>query len=639
MIGHGGYTKFGITDGAVAQIVEGKNPIRPVVQVLALKPVPNTQGNTVERYRVLISDGVHSHSSVMLATQLNPLVVQGKVKTHTLCRLNKFILNDMKDGRRVVVVMEMDVVMSAEEVGGKIGNAQPYTDGGGKAQQGNPTVAANGGAGAGGGGGYLGGGGGGGGFGGGGGGFGGGGGGPMVKAASVGSSAYHSAPPTTPGGSAVRAVPISSLNPYQNKWTIRARVTNKQSIRTWNNSRGEGKLFSMDLTDESGEIRATAFKEQCDKFFPIIQVNQVYYISRGSLKTANKQYTSIKNDYEMTFNNDTTVVPCPDAPELPMVQFDFQPIASLQDRNKDSILDVLGVCTSFEDPTKITIKSTNREVSKRNIQVVDASCKTVNVTLWGNEAETFNGANQPVLAMKGVRLSDFGGRSLSLISSSLMVVNPDIPEAYKLRSWFDREGQNMETESISEQRFAGGSFMESQWKTLSQVKMENLGHGDKADYVTVKGSIISIKKDNCLYQACPKLDCNKKVLDLNNGNFRCEKCDTEVPNFKYRLILQANIVDYTDNQWVTCFQEHGESILGIKTEALGDLKDSDDQVAYEQVFQNANFTTYIFRMRVKLENYNDESRIKMTIMEVRPCDPIEHSKRLITEIRKMVLSA
>lgn len=56
------------------------------------------------------------------------------------------------------------------------------------------------------------------------------------------------------------------------RWVIKARVMNKSAIRTWSNSKGEGKLFSMDLFDESGEIRATAFKEQCDKFYDMIQV-------------------------------------------------------------------------------------------------------------------------------------------------------------------------------------------------------------------------------------------------------------------------------------------------------------------------------------------------------------------------------
>lgn len=56
--------------------------------------------------------------------------------------------------------------------------------------------------------------------------------------------------------------PINSINPYQNKWVIKARVTAKPAIRTWSNQRGEGKLFSMDLKDHSGEIRATAFNEE-----------------------------------------------------------------------------------------------------------------------------------------------------------------------------------------------------------------------------------------------------------------------------------------------------------------------------------------------------------------------------------------
>lgn len=48
---------------------------------------------------------------------------------------------------------------------------------------------------------------------------------------------------------------------------------NKSDIRSWNNARGEGKLFNMDLCDESGEIRATAFKDQCDAFYDKIEVS------------------------------------------------------------------------------------------------------------------------------------------------------------------------------------------------------------------------------------------------------------------------------------------------------------------------------------------------------------------------------
>ena len=51
------------------------------------------------------------------------------------------------------------------------------------------------------------------------------------------------------------------------------------------------------------------------------------------------------------------------------------------------------------------------------------------------QADKFDGSRQPVMAIRGARVSDFGGRSLSILSSSTVIVNPDIPEAYKLRGW------------------------------------------------------------------------------------------------------------------------------------------------------------------------------------------------------------
>lgn len=38
--------------------------------------------------------------------------------------------------------------------------------------------------------------------------------------------------------------------------------------------------------------------------------------------------------------------------------------------------------------------------------------------------------------------------------------------------------------------------------------------------------------------------------------------------------MQANLADFSDNQWITSFQESAEAMLGIKADDLGNLRES-----------------------------------------------------------------
>ena len=102
--------------------------------------------------------------------------------------------------------------------------------------------------------------------------------------------------------------PIEALSPYAHKWTIKARCTHKSDIKTWHNKNGEGKLFSVNLLDESGEIRGTGFNDQCEALYEVFQENRVYYItSPCRVQMAKKQFTNLNNDYELTFERETLV--------------------------------------------------------------------------------------------------------------------------------------------------------------------------------------------------------------------------------------------------------------------------------------------------------------------------------------------
>jgi len=52
--------------------------------------------------------------------------------------------------------------------------------------------------------------------------------------------------------------------------------------------------------------------------------------------------------------------------------------------------------------------------------------------LWGKQAEDFDGSNNPILAIKAARVGEFnGGKNLSLINSSVLEKDPDLPEAHR----------------------------------------------------------------------------------------------------------------------------------------------------------------------------------------------------------------
>ena len=71
----------------------------------------------------------------------------------------------------------------------------------------------------------------------------------------------------------------------------------------------------------------------------------------------------------------------------------------------------------------------------------------------------------------------------------------------------------------------------------------------KADYFSCVATVVYLRKENSMYQACPTQDCNKKVIDQQNGLYRCEKCDREFPNFKYRMILSVSGMGRWEPLW------------------------------------------------------------------------------------------
>lgn len=404
--------------------------------------------------------------------------------------------------------------------------------------------------------------------------------------------------------------PIEALSPYAHKWTIKARCSHKSDVKTWHNKNGEGKLFSVNLLDESGEIRGTAFGEQVDSLFDIFHEGGVYYVtSPCRVNMAKKQFSNLSNDYELMFERDTVVEKAEEQSGVPQVRFNFTNIADLQSVEKDSTIDAIGVLKEVGETSQIVSKTTSKPYDKRELTIVDNTGYSVRLTIWGNTATSFEANPESVVAFKGVKVSDFGGRSLSLLSSGSMTIDPDIDDAHRLKGWYLAQGKNDQFATHAQMNgsmtAAGGRG--DPMKTILQIKEENLGMSETTDYFTTKATVIYIKQDNVSYPACLSEGCNKKVVENDPGQWRCERCDKTHAKPEHRYIMSINVSDHTGQIWLSCFDDVGRQIMGMSADQLMELRENDSKAA-DDAFQEANCKSMNFKCRAKMDTFQDQQR-------------------------------
>ncbi|THF94743.1 replication protein A 70 kDa DNA-binding subunit B [Camellia sinensis] len=448
-----------------------------------------------------------------------------------------------------------------------------------------------------------------------------------------------------------RVHPLVSLNPYQGNWTIKVRVTGKGNMRTYKNARGEGCVFNVELTDEDGtQIQATMFNEAAKKFFDKFQLGKVYYISKGTLKVANKQFKTVQNDYEMTLNENSEVEEASnEAAFIPETKFNFVPIDELGPYvNSNELVDVIGVVQNVSPTLSIRRKINNETIPKRDITIADETKKTVVVSLWNDLATNIGqelldmSDKSPVVAIKSLKVGDFQGVSLSALSKSIVVVNPDTPESKKLRSWYDSEGKEVSMASIgsgmSSTTNTGARSMYIDRVTLSYITQNQSLGEDKPVFFSMRAYISFIKPDQTMwYRACKT--CNKKVTEAIGSGYWCEGCQKNDEECSLRYIMVVKVSDASGEAWLSVFNEQAEKIIGCSADELDKLKSQEGEGnPFQLKLKSATWVPHLFRVSVTPHEYMNEKRQRITARAVAPVDFAAESRFLLEEISKMKVS-
>lgn len=629
-----------LTAGAIPRILAGETIEDPVLQILAHKGVP---GEGQQRCRFLISDGQHSYQCcIMMGDQLLARVQVGDFDKFTVIKLKNYSCSEVS-GKKVIIMLEPIIVAKAIEVGRRIGQPGAYDPNaatptlpptpGQNGQQNQVQVKVE------------------------------------VKKEPLSQEVNHvpmsrdtprAARPTqyqqnnnqqynsnnsnssnnnnngmSGNADVFQTVwPISQLTPYQNKWAIKGRVTSKSGVRSWSNANGEGKLFSFSLGDDSGEIRVTAFKQECEKYSEIIEVNKIVGVSKAVLKQANKKYTGgINHEYELTLTSDSIVhIFNQNDGSCPQMKFDFVKIRDLENVEVNASVDIVGVCREIGELSTIQSKNTQRELRKRDISLVDDSEAEVRFTVWNDEAERLEAQEGSVIVIKRARVGDYQGRTLSTGQATTMMIDPNMPVANGLKDWFSRNGSTINVTKMTGDGGSGGSGG-GNLMTLDTITRDNVqSQQNNALYASYKVTVTQTGKCH-IYLACPS-GCKKKLVEMNNGFFKCEKCNVDTMQGEPRLLLNFCVSDVTSSQWVTAFHDEAEKLIGQKADYLKSLHDENEQ-EFSETISEMNFKPYIMKFKTIVDNFKEEMRTRTTLIQPTDIDMVDYAKKLLANIKEM----
>lgn len=452
--------------------------------------------------------------------------------------------------------------------------------------------------------------------------------------------------------------PIREISTYNGRnWTIRGRVTAKSSIRSFTNDRGAGKVFSVDLLDkDGGEIKASFFNASVDKFFDQIEAGKVYTLSKGSVKVANKRFSTSKHNYEISFDADAVIVESEDkddADKIDAVKYTFTKIREVSSKSLPCTIDLVGVVRDVKPIGKITPKNSSEELVRRTVTVVDTSECSIDITLWQDHATKLDEAvllGKPVIAFKGLSVKEYNGsRSLSTMQQTMMtVVTPDLQlgqVATETAAWWasgpSAVGDFFNLSSTSAvggtPGISGGGNPDNRTAACSIADMKEECKrglfGDKGLFfdIVAKLSFVSTKAKDAeipiFYSACSS--CNRKLSD--DGTNRCFACDKIVPAPKLKYLLRAQFIDHTDQCYLSVFDAQAVGILKRPVEELVEASKAGSSIG-EELKKSFFQRSFLLRVKATAQEFKGEMRPRITVIAAEPLDALSRGNKLLKKI-------
>eukprot|EP00892_Ulva_mutabilis_P006812 jgi/Ulvmu1/4502/UM002_0228.1 len=440
--------------------------------------------------------------------------------------------------------------------------------------------------------------------------------------------------------------PISALNPYQAKWTVKVKIDAKQPMKRSTIKGEQTSILSVVLVDSEGsQIEATFWREVADQMDSALVQGRVYYMSNGSVVPANRKYSTTGHDYRINFNDKTVVQEAPSEDgETMKAKLHFVKVDCLAAKiGKKTPVDMVAIVTDVGSLGSIKRQHDGTEFVRRDITVVDESRKSVMVTLWRDQAQTvgtqLEALTNPIIVMTKMRIGDFNGVSVSSSYASRFEINPEgYTEVKALQDWWEAEGSTLTFASAGDSVTRGGVSKMSKYMPLEAVVPEHeLSANDPPIFSTAHCLVARIPEAQSLYYEANPAN-NKKVEANASGGYIEVGSGDSVERMQRRYVLTASVIDFTKEASINIFNDQATAMLGKSADEVHEIKENDSD-ALAKVLSKPVLTEWVLNLMAKPREYNGKTNMRLNVRSARPMEWAADSARMISNIQELLPKA
>jgi replication factor A1 len=246
-------------------------------------------------------------------------------------------------------------------------------------------------------------------------------------------------------------------------------------------------------------------------------------------------------------------------------------------------------------------------------------------------------AGYPIVAIKGLQITNFNGKSLSSGYDSVVLIQPELKEADALKTWWESiVDKTAPIDSLTVRKSRENRM------TILSVFDQHVGYGNDAEYVHLRVMITQMHFQNDRppwYKACNHIvtskdhkerHCGKKLNENSSdrGEFICPS-HGNTRDYINKYMLRIQVADCTGSVWLTVFDDVAQKLLQDKSaNELAELKDAGEDLTH--LFQGPSlFQYWIISCRVKAEKekFKDDAELK-TNFQVIAAEIINRKKEI-----------